>query len=226
MVSSKPSGALIQEGLTTFNKRGSIPRGNNMIQILNKTDSLVVVIHEIYGINQHMESICEKLSLQGFDVICPNLLEREQPFDYAEEKVAYQNFMENVGFSNAVQKIKDLLVTFKNEYQKIYIIGFSVGATVAWLCSEEDYLNGIVGYYGSRIRNYIEVVPLLPTILFFPQEEQSFVVDELISILDKRNIEIHKLNGKHGFSDPYSLNFNTKSAQEAFNKMVSFMKKH
>lgn len=197
-----------------------------MIQILNKTDSLVVVIHEIYGINQHMVSICEKLSLQGFDVICPNLLEREQPFDYAEEKVAYQNFMENVGFSNAVQKIKDILLAFKNEYEKIYIIGFSVGATVAWLCSEEDYLNGIVGYYGSRIRNYIEVVPLIPTILFFPQEEQSFVVDELISILEKSNIEIHKLNGKHGFSDPYSLNFNAKSAQEAFNKMVSFMKRY
>jgi dienelactone hydrolase len=197
-----------------------------MIQILNKTDSLVVVIHEIYGINQHMESICEKLSLQGFDVICPNLLEREQPFDYAEERVAYQNFMGNVGFSHAVQKIKDILVTFKNEYEKIYIIGFSVGATVAWLCSEEDYLNGIVGYYGSRIRNYIEVVPLIPTILFFPQEEQSFSVDELISILEKSNIEIHKLNGKHGFSDPYSLNFNAKSAQEAFNKMVSFMKRY
>lgn len=197
-----------------------------MIKILNKTDSLVVVIHEIYGINQHMESICEKLSLQDFDVICPNLLEREQPYDYAEEKVAYQNFMENVGFSNAVQKIKEVLLTFKNEYQKIYIIGFSVGATVAWLCSEEDYLNGIVGYYGSRIRNYIEVVPLIPTILFFPQEEQSFSVDELISILEKSNIEIHKLNGKHGFSDPYSLNFNAKSAQEAFNKMVSFMKRY
>ncbi|MDQ1143900.1 dienelactone hydrolase [Bacillus sp. SORGH_AS 510] len=197
-----------------------------MIQILNKTDSLVIVIHEIYGINQHMVSICEKLSLQGFDVICPNLLEREQPYDYAEEKVAYQNFMENVGFSHAVQKIKDILSTFKNEYQKIYIIGFSVGATVAWLCSEEDYLNGIVGYYGSRIRNYLEVVPLIPTILFFPQEEQSFVVDELISILEKRNIEIHKLNGKHGFSDPYSLHFNAKSAQEAFHKMVSFMKRY
>jgi dienelactone hydrolase len=197
-----------------------------MIQILNKTDSLVVVIHEIYGVNQHMESICKKLSSQGFDVICPNLLEREQPFDYSEEKVAYQNYMENVGFSNAVQKIKDILLTFKNEYQKIYIIGFSVGATVAWLCSEEDYLDGIVGYYGSRIRNYKEVVPLSPTILFFPQEEQSFVVDELISILDKRNIEIHKFNGKHGFSDPYSLNFNAKSAQEALNKMLTFIKKH
>lgn len=175
-----------------------------MIQIVNETDSLVIVIHEIYGINQHMESFCEKLSSQGFDVICPNLLEREQPFDYSEEKVAYQNFMENVGFTNAVHKIKDILLSIKNEYQKIYIIGFSVGATVAWLCSGEDSLDGIVGYYGSRIRNYKEIVPLSPTILFFPQEEQSFEVDELISNLDKRNIEIHKFNGKHGFSDPYS----------------------
>ncbi|MFJ5762891.1 dienelactone hydrolase family protein [Neobacillus sp. NPDC093182] len=197
-----------------------------MIQILNETDSLVIVIHEIYGINQHMESVCEKLSSQGFDVICPNLLEREQPFDYSDEKVAYQNFMENVGFTEAVHKIKDILLSIKNEYQKIYIIGFSVGATVAWLCSGEDYLDGIVGYYGSRIRNYKEIVPLSPTILFFPQEEQSFEVDELISNLDKRNIKIHKFNGKHGFSDPYSPNFNAKSAQDAFNEILNFIRTH
>ncbi|MDR6999631.1 dienelactone hydrolase family protein [Neobacillus niacini] len=197
-----------------------------MLQILKKSGNLIIVIHEIYGINQHIKNFCDIFSKQDFDVICPNLLEREQPFDYSQEEIAYRNFMENVGFSEAVLKIKKLLLDVKNDYQKIYIIGFSVGATVAWLCSEEDCLDGVVAYYGSRIRNYKQIVPLCPTVLFFPQVEQSFNVDELISNLDKKNIEIHKFNGQHGFSDPYSTKFNEKSSQNAFNKMLNFLKKH
>ena len=197
-----------------------------MLQILKKSRNLIIVIHEIYGINQHIKNFCDLLSKQDFDVICPNLLEREQPFDYSEEEIAYLNFMENVGFSDAVHKIKNLLLGVKNKYQKIYIIGFSVGATVAWLCSEEECLDGVVGYYGSRIRNFTQIVPLCPTILFFPQEEQSFSVDELISNLDKKNIEIYKFFGQHGFSDTYSTKFNEKSFQNAFNEMLNFLKKH
>ncbi|MEH7086934.1 dienelactone hydrolase family protein [Neobacillus drentensis] len=197
-----------------------------MLQKLKKSGNLIIVIHEIYGINQHIKNFCDLLSKQDFDVICPNLLEREQPFDYSEEEIAYLNFMENVGFSDAVHKIKNLLLGVKNKYQKIYIIGFSVGATVAWLCSEEEFLDGVVGYYGSRIRNFTQIVPLCPTILFFPQEEQSFSVDELISNLDKKNIEIYKCFGQHGFSDPYSTKFNEKSSQNTFNEMLNFLKKH
>ncbi|PEQ88659.1 hypothetical protein CN481_19335 [Bacillus sp. AFS006103] len=197
-----------------------------MLQMLKKSGNLIIVIHEIYGINQHIKNFCDLLTKQDFDVICPNLLEREQPFDYSEEEIAYLNFMENVGFSDAVYKIKNLLLSVKNEYQKIYIIGFSVGATVAWLCSEEECLDGVVGYYGSRIRNYTQIVPLSPTILFFPQVEQSFSVDELISNLDKKNIEIYKYFGQHGFSDPYSTKFNEKSSQNAFNEMLNFLKRH
>lgn len=197
-----------------------------MIKIINDSDRVMIVIHEIYGINQHIKIFCERLSEQGFDVICPNLLKREQPFNYSEEEIAYQNFAENVGFTDAVHKIKNVLISIKKEYKKIYIIGFSIGATIAWLCSEEVSLNGIVGYYGSRIRNYKKIVPSSPTILFFPQKERSFDVNELILNLDKKNTEIHKFNGEHGFSDPYSPNFNPKSASDAFGEMLNFIRRH
>jgi len=196
------------------------------MQTLKKSDKLIILIHEIYGINQHIKNFCDLLSKQDFDVICPNLLEREQAFDYSEEEIAYLNFMKNVGFSDATRKIKNLLLDVKNKYQKIYIIGFSVGATVAWLCSEEDCLDGVVGYYGSRIRNYTQLVPRCPTILFFPQEEETFSVDELISNLQIKNLEIYKYFGQHGFSDPYSIKFNEKSYQNTLNEMLKFLKKH
>lgn len=193
-----------------------------MMRILNNSDSVIIVVHEIYGVNEHMRSICQSFS--DFDVICPNLLEGA-PFDYSEEAVAYCNFVDHIGFTNASNKIKNLLFELKDQYKKVYLIGFSIGATIAWLCSEEEYVDGIVGYYGSRIRNYVDISPTCPTLLFFPQEEQAFNVDELIAKLDKKQIEIHKFNGVHGFSDPYSPNYHVESAQQAFSKVMDFINK-
>ncbi|SNT18310.1 Dienelactone hydrolase [Bacillus sp. OK838] len=194
-----------------------------MLHIENNSDTVIMVIHEIYGLNEHMQGFCEALSKQDFDVICPNLLGRETPFDYSQEEAAYRHFMENVGFKEALHKIRDIISDVKDEYKKIFIIGFSAGATVAWLCSEEDCVDGIVGYYGSRIRNYVELTPQCPALLFFPQDEPSFDVGELISALEIKNIEVHKFNGKHGFSDPYSSKYHVESAHKAFSKMMKFI---
>ncbi|WCN38659.1 dienelactone hydrolase family protein [Aneurinibacillus uraniidurans] len=198
-----------------------------MFSIQKDSDTAIIVVHEIYGINKHMEFICQSLSEYDFDVLCPNLLERELPFDYSNEENAYSNFMKNVGFTNALVTIKNLLMDIKDEYKKIFVVGFSVGATVAWQCSEEQLVDGIIGYYGSRIRNYMEISPQCPVLLFFPQEEKSFNVDELVLALDNKNkVEVHKLNGKHGFSDPFSLKYNKESAKKSFNQMLVFLQRH
>ena len=194
-----------------------------MAQFNNKSDKLIIVIHEIYGVNQHIQRFCELLSKQRFDVICPDLLGRDDPFSYSEEEFAYRHFVENVGFAEASFKIKEIVSEVKDEYPKIFIVGFSVGATIAWLCSGEEGVDGIVGYYGSRIRDYVELKPKCPTILFFPEEEPSFNVDELVSKLDNKNIEVLKFKGSHGFSDLYSLKYNERSAKKAYREMLDFI---
>ncbi|MGM0852470.1 MAG: dienelactone hydrolase family protein [Bacillota bacterium] len=194
-----------------------------MIRIQQNSSTVTIVIHEIYGINQHIQNFCEFISEQGVDVICPDLLERDTPFDYSQEELAYRHFMENIGFARSSQKIMEILSDCKLEYKKVVTIGFSVGATVAWLCSEDEKIDGVIGYYGSRIRNYLEITPRCPTLLFFPEDEPSFQVDEVILTLEKKNIEIQKYKGKHGYSDPYSSNYNRESSQKARDRIIGFL---
>ncbi|NQD66365.1 dienelactone hydrolase family protein [Bacillus haikouensis] len=194
-----------------------------MIQIHQKSNTLLLVLHEIYGINQHMQSFCELLSKQNVDVICPDLAENETSFDYSDEDAAYRHFMDHTGFIYAAQKIRNSLSGLKERYEKIFIIGFSAGATVAWMCCEEEYADGIVGYYGSRIRDYTDLNPECPVMLFFPEAEPSFNVDELIATLEKNKIETHKFKGKHGFSDPYSSSYHAESERKAFSKVIEFL---
>lgn len=193
-----------------------------MIKIQKGSKNLVIVIHEIYGINLHMKKVCRSLSEAGFDVICPNLLKQQESFTYAQEEAAYRHFMENIGFSNASARVRKILLDVKDKYEKIYIVGFSVGATIAWLCSETDRLNGVVGYYGSRIRDYLDIDPACPTMLFFPEQERSFNVADLIVRLTEKNIELYQFSGEHGFSDPYSPTHHAQSQDEAHNRMLDF----
>jgi len=188
--------------------------------------SVMIVIHEIYGINDHIKGVCESLFQHGYDVICPNLIEQEKPFTYLEENIAYRHFINNIGFDKATEMIHSLLSEVKDNYSKVFIVGFSVGATIAWLCSNHESINGVVGYYGSRIRDYLGLVPPCPTLLFFPQEEKSFDVDSLITILEGKSINTYKFNGLHGFSNPFSSNYHLESSRKAYAIMNEFLKNH
>jgi dienelactone hydrolase len=196
------------------------------MKIIDNSDSVIIVLHEIYGINQHIQMVCEKYSMNGYDTICPNLINLTQPFDYDLHEEAYQHFINNIGFDSAVQEVKHVILQAKKQYKKIYLLGYSIGATIAWLCSgEENMCNGIIGYYGSRIRDYMNITPKCPVLLIFPTEENSFNVEELVNSLKKRNISVYMLNGKHGFSNPFSKNYCVQSSEKAEKLVDSFLKK-
>lgn len=196
-----------------------------MITFSSNSDSVIIVLHEIYGINQHIKKVCEYYMMAGFDVVCPNLLKLKKSFDYVQEEEAYQYFMEKVGFSLASQEVRKLILQLKTKYKHIFILGFSIGATIAWLCSDEDLkFDGIIGYYGSRIRDYLYITPKCKTLLIFPSREKSFKVNDLICTLDKKaNVSVHMLYGSHGFSDPFSKNYYDKSYVYAEKLVTDFL---
>ncbi|MPW24319.1 dienelactone hydrolase family protein [Alkalibaculum sp. M08DMB] len=192
----------------------------------NNFNTLIIVLHEIYGLNQHMKTVCEKFSMDGYDIICPNLIDQKQPFNYDLQEEAYIHFKNNIGFDLGVQQVKYLLKQSKKQYRHVFLLGYSIGATIAWICSsEENMCDGIVGYYGSRIRDYMNITPECPALLIFPNEEKSFNVTDLAASLKKQNIDVHILRGKHGFSDPYSKNYCLQASQEAQKVVDDFLKK-
>ncbi len=170
-----------------------------------------------------MKEVCRSLAKEGFDMSCPNLLQQQKSFEHTQEEAAYRHFTENIGFADAAAEVQKIVLDAQDKYEEIYIVGFSVGATIAWLCSETNSINGVVGYYGSRIRDYLEINPRCPTLLFFSEQEQSSGVAESISRLNKKNVEVHQFSAEHGFSDPYSTKHHAPSRDEAYNKMLDFL---
>jgi dienelactone hydrolase len=189
---------------------------------MEKKDRAFIVLHEIYGVNDHIKGICRQLESLGFDVICPNLIERDLPFSYKEGKSAYQHFTGNIGFEKASEQVINLIVELKKTYKQVVMVGFSIGATIAWICSTEVMIDGVVGFYGSRIRDYLNIQPKCPVLLFYPEKEVSFSVDELMNQLKRENVEVYQLAGRHGFADKDSLNYHKESEKAASLKVIDF----
>ena len=201
-----------------------------MLNYRNHSDTLIVVLHEIYGINDHITRLCQEIADGGYDVVCPDLLDDKPYFDYAREEEAYRYFMNFIGFESAAKQVTFLLRQEESRYKRIFLLGSSVGATVAWLCgvdsvkTDETFhyggslvkCSGIICLYGSRIRDYLEVSLKCPALLIFAEEEGSFDPRELQTQLERmEGAEVHILKGKHGFADPCGPSYNESSAREA-----------
>lgn len=179
------------------------------MELKQNSSQCAILLHEIYGINSHMNYYAKALYEKGFDVYVPNLLQRTTAFAYEEEELAYKNFMENVGFEKAKNEVNTLIEDVSRKYAHIRLIGFSVGATIAWLCSKHSSIDKVVGFYGSRIRQYTDVIPNAETILIFGEQEKSFnPVDLKISLEAHPDVLIHIVEAAHGFADPYSPRYN------------------
>lgn len=197
---------------------------NYQVNNIHGKESAIIVLHEIYGINPHIKWICEHYSAAGYDVICPDFVKTRDYFDYPREAEAYQYFIEHIGFPSMVHEVKAILMKSRANYKNVFLLGFSVGATAAWICSETENVDGVICYYGSRIRDYQKIIPKCPTLLIFAKEEKSFNVSELSCNLRQREfVNVHELNGKHGFSDSFSNQFNEQSRQIAQNLVDLFL---
>lgn len=182
--------------------------------------SLIIILHEIYGINKHILNTAEYWRNNGFDVIIPDLYESKKSFDYIEESYAYEYFAKNVGFDTCTKKVNELIKESKKIYEHIFLIGYSIGATVSWICSKNPECSGVVCYYGSRIRDYMDITPAYPTLLIFGSIENSFDVQELADkIKEIDSTEVYILNGNHGFADLFSKHYFSDSEKSA-NELV------
>lgn len=184
----------------------------------------LVVLHEIYGLNRFIQDQKRLYVREGFDVYSPNMIQRE-PFEYGESEAAYAFFMKNVGFG-VRDEVSLLVQKLKAKYERIYMLGYSVGATVAWLCSDLAALNGIVACYGSRIREHTHRDPLVPTLLILARHDSYDIGDFKKDLSCKNNLTVKEFEARHGFLDPYSEHYDQKIAAGAGAAILKFLEEH
>ncbi len=155
----------------------------------------IIIIHEIYGVTGNLLKLKSRLIKKGFSVILPSLY--DDNYCGFDEQKSYKKFYDEVGVDKGF-KLIDKVIT-GNADSEIILVGFSVGATIAWLHSADKRISTVIGIYGSRIREYPDITPSAQSYLFFCREK-SFDIIPLIDELNKKNnVTACIINGEHGF---------------------------
>lgn len=184
---------------------------------------MLFILHEIYGVNHFIKEQERAYCDDNTTTTCISFYPEGLSFPHEQEKQAYDFFVQTVGFDTPIELLSQKLLKACEDYEEVVLIGYSVGATLAWRLSALP-LHRIVCVYGSRIRQYIDVLPSCPTLVILPSQESSFDVKTLKqALVNIPNVHLKQYQGLHGFMDASNSNYCYSSFLQAQTDIKSFL---
>jgi carboxymethylenebutenolidase len=201
----------------------------------------VVVIQEIFGVNQVMREITDGLAGQGFLAICPDLFWRIEPgielTDHTEAE--WQRAFGLFKAFDVDAGVKDIAATVSAIRTdpgctgKVGAVGFCLGGLLAYLTAARTDVAAAVAYYGVGVDGRLAEAatlsrPLLMHIAeddgFVPKEAQAKIIEALSP---NKQVEIHTYPGRdHAFARPGGEHFHAGDAQAAGERSLAFFRKN
>ena len=183
----------------------------------------IFILHEIYGVNHFIEEQIQIYSDEDTAVSLISLYPEGLSFPYDQEKQAYDFFLQTVGFDAPLELLSPKILEACENYNEVILIGYSVGATLAWRLTTLA-LHRVICVYGSRIRQYLDNIPSCPTLVILPSHESSFDVQLLKKTLASiPNVQIKQYQGLHGFMDTSNSNYCQMSHSQAHTDIKYFL---
>ncbi|RJF74835.1 dienelactone hydrolase family protein [Rhodopseudomonas palustris] len=188
----------------------------------------VVVIQEIFGVNQHIRAVCDRFAAQGYRAIAPAIFDRiERNFQsgYSPEEIATaRKFVANPDWDAMLRDTKAAIDSVKGE-GPVGIIGYCLGGSVAYLAAARlEGLSAAIGYYGGAIVRFADEAPKVPTQLHFGEKDSGIPLTDVEIIRSKRpEVDIHVyLEAQHGFSCDERASFDKQSSDRAWQRSQDF----
>ena len=192
----------------------------------------MVVIQEIFGVNQHIRAVCDAVAKEGYVAIAPALFDRKVPnFEcgYTPDEIAEaRKHIANPDWAAMLRDTEAALQEIKS-VGPVGIMGFCLGGTMSFLAAARlDGLKAAVCYYGGGIVNFADEKPKCPTQMHFGEHDHSIPMSDVEIIKQKRpDCEIYVYNDAgHGFHCDERASFHEESASVAWQRTMAFLEKN
>ncbi len=191
----------------------------------------IVVIQEIFGVNEHIRDVTDKFASEGFLALAPAIFDRVEPgieLGYGpDDRDKGMATRAGVELDDAV---KDIIAAreFVAKAGKVGIVGYCYGGTIAWLGACKGGFNAASGYYGGGIHENLDLESGCPVELHFGSEDQGIPMENVGLIRSaKPDIEIYVYEGAgHGFMCDHRPSFDTKATDIALARTLEFFGKN
>jgi carboxymethylenebutenolidase len=174
----------------------------------------LVLIQEIWGVNDHIRAVADQYALDGYVVLAPDVFWRQQAnvnlqYTEADTQLAYQ-YNQNLDGPNAVADLMDAAKALRARPEltgQVGSIGYCMGGRLSFQLAASGAVDAAVCYYGGGIQNQLALAPTVqvPVLFHFAEEDTlipaSAVADVQAAFAGRSNAQFHVYPGVgHGFN--------------------------
>lgn len=189
----------------------------------------VLIIQEIFGVNQHIKEVCDGYAERGFAAIAPALFDRIE----TDVELAYDADGIDKGKVLAREQLQlehavlDLSATAKilNEYGKPAAIGYCFGGFLAYIAAGKiPELSCAVAYYGAGIIPHLDSKPKVPVLFHFSDDDPGIPMSDVEEIKKAYpELPLHIYPAQHGFNCNLRGSWHAASAELALGRTLEFI---
>ena len=189
----------------------------------------LVVVQEIFGVNEHIRWVAEGFAADGYLAIAPAIFDRaERGFDVGYEP---EQMARGSALSQQVDRETNLLdvaaaVEAAKAGGKVGVVGYCLGGTLAWLAAAKvGGLAAAVGYYGGGVPALGELRPRVPVMLHFGELDAHIPIDRVRSFAAAHpdTLVFTYPTGGHAFNRYGNAAYDAPSATLARSRTIEFL---
>ena len=191
----------------------------------------LVVIQEIFGVNDHIRSVCDRFAAQGYEVIAPALFDRSE----RGIEVGYTPDDVKIGIKHRGALTDEMVAADVEAAAKalggkpLGIVGYCFGGTVAWNSACRTTLfKAASGWYGGGIAKTREEQPNAPVQLHFGEHDHSIPLTDVELIRAAHpEVAVYVYEGaQHGFGCDARGSYDEASYKLAWKRTLDFFAEH
>jgi carboxymethylenebutenolidase len=193
----------------------------------------VVVIHEIYGLNENIKDIAGRFADQGYAALAVDL------FGGRNRAVCMARFMtgmlagsvDRFGIADLKAALTHLAGLPEVDPQRLGAIGFCLGGgfAIAWACTD-DRLKAIAPFYGANPRPLDAVQRACPVVGSYPEKDFTARAGRALDkALDRHGIA-HDIKiypgADHSFFNDRGRAYDKAAATDSWTRVLGFFGEH
>jgi len=168
----------------------------------------VVVIQEIFGLDQYVQADVARWAALGFEVLAPSIFDRAEPGFVAEhDPKGFQtgvSYVQKVGIDAMLSDIQACIDDLAKR-GPVFAVGYCLGGSLVWLAAGR--LTGLAAgsaYYGSMIAANAELALSAPVIVHLGRKDGHIPADEVKAKVEAAHPDVPVYiyeNSGHGFNN-------------------------
>jgi carboxymethylenebutenolidase len=204
-----------------------------LAQPAGKPKACLLVLQEIFGVNDHIKAVTDGFAAAGFLSLAPALFDRVKPgvsLGYGADDVAAGRELRAgttlegtlADMAAGIDSLRALAPDLK-----VGVIGYCWGGSLAFLSATRLKVDAAIGYYGGQITPFVKERPNAPTMLHFGEFDKGIPLTDVAMIqAEHPTLPVHLYPAGHGFNCMERADYNAAAAELALSRSIAFLSQH